>query len=161
MNAYHFYKSPLGWIKLGATHQGLSVCRFVEERPPEPENLEPFNELKRYFESAKAELDAYFSGKNSSFQTPLDYSAQDFRLKVWNALLSIPYGETRSYQQIAEAIGSPQSARAVGTACKENPLALFIPCHRVIKSSGEEGLYRGGTAHKHALLTLEKTREKP
>jgi AraC family transcriptional regulator of adaptative response/methylated-DNA-[protein]-cysteine methyltransferase len=90
---------------------------------------------------------------------PLSLDATDFQRRVWGALKAIPYGETRSYQQIAEAIGQPGAVRAVARACASNPLALVIPCHRVVGASGELRGYRWRTARKRALLERERHAE--
>lgn len=98
----------------------------------------------------------YFEGKRKVFDFPYELKGTDFQIKVWNALRAIPYGETRSYKDIAIAIGSPKSCRAVGGANNKNPILIAIPCHRVIGASGKLVGFAGGIEMKEALLTLEK-----
>jgi O-6-methylguanine DNA methyltransferase len=104
---------------------------------------------------AANELLAYFAGNLRVFTVPLDMQGTDFQLRVWNQLLKIPYGETRSYAQVAEAIGRPKAVRAVGAANGSNPVAIVVPCHRVIGSSGKLTGYGGGLPLKKKLLELE------
>ncbi|NLY70869.1 MAG: methylated-DNA--[protein]-cysteine S-methyltransferase [Clostridiales bacterium] len=105
---------------------------------------------------ASKQLDEYFMGNRFKFDLPLFLSGTEFQLKVWKALESIPYGETRSYKQIAEAIGNPKACRAVGMANNRNPISIIIPCHRVIGSSGRLVGYGGGLDIKEKLLQLER-----
>ena len=105
---------------------------------------------------AAAQLNEYFSGKRRDFDLPLSYGGTEFRTSVLDALREIPYGETRTYGEIAESIGSPRAYRAVGTACAENPLPIVIPCHRVVPSSGGIGSYAGGSSMKRRLLDFER-----
>lgn len=98
----------------------------------------------------------YFSGKRQEFDLPYFATGTPFQLMVWEELLKIPYGETRSYRELAEAIGKPKAARAVGNALNANPVAIIIPCHRVIASGGKLGGFGGGTELKRQLLELEK-----
>ena len=102
-----------------------------------------------------AELDAYFAGGLREFSVPLDLRGTEFQRQVWELLLSIPYGETRSYGQIASAMGRPKASRAVGQAVGTNPVAIIVPCHRVIGTSGGLVGYGGGLHRKQALLELE------
>ena len=98
----------------------------------------------------------YFVGKRKAFELPLRPDGTDFQKKVWNALLEIPFGETRSYQDIANAVGSPKACRAVGMANHQNPIIIVIPCHRVIGKNGKLVGYGGGLSMKEKLLLLEK-----
>jgi len=102
-----------------------------------------------------AELDAYFAGSLKKFSVPLDLRGTEFQRRVWELLLHIPYGETRSYGQIARAIGRPEASRAVAQAVGTNPVAIIVPCHRVIGASGGLVGYGGGLHRKQALLELE------
>lgn len=104
------------------------------------------------------QLNEYFSGKRRFFDLPLYTQGTDFQEKVWKALKQIPYGETRTYKEIAIAIGQPNAMRAVGMANHRNPLMIVIPCHRVIGANGQLVGYGGGLDVKEKLLTLEKTR---
>ncbi len=105
----------------------------------------------------KAQLTAYFAGELQAFDLPIKPRGTDFQQKVWQRLLNIPYGETRSYGQIAKEIGQPGASRAVGQANNRNPIAIVVPCHRVVGASGSMTGYGGGLPRKEALLELEKT----
>lgn len=110
-------------------------------------------------EQTRDELMEYFEGQRTTFDIPIDYLAEsysDFYKKVWNALLTIPYGETRTYADIARQIGSPKACRAVGGANHNNPISIIVPCHRVIGSTGKLTGYAGGLEKKTYLLNLEK-----
>lgn len=107
-------------------------------------------------EKTFAQLDDYFAGRLNEFNLPLAPDGTAFQLSVWNALRKIPYGETRTYKEIAEAIGNPKSVRAVGMANNRNPIVIIIPCHRVIGSNGKLVGYRGGLDVKEKLLELER-----
>lgn len=102
-----------------------------------------------------SELDEYFAGKRRQFTFPLDLRGTDFQIACWRALLAIPYGETRSYADIARAVGKPNAFRAVGMANNRNPIAIVVPCHRVIASNGTLCGYGGGLEVKRKLLQLE------
>ncbi len=104
----------------------------------------------------KRQLEEYLNGTRKTFDVKHYYRGTEFQEKVWKALATIPYGETVSYKQIAEMIGSPKAVRAVGNACNSNPLAILIPCHRVISSDGSLSSYAGGPEIKKMLLELEK-----
>lgn len=110
---------------------------------------EPLKELEEI-------LDNYFRGEPVSLDYPLDISGTDFQVRVWKAVREIPYGQVRSYKWVAERIGNPKAARPVGTAISRNPVVLFIPCHRVIRSDGSLGRYGGMDWLKGKLLRLEK-----
>ena len=102
-----------------------------------------------------AQLEAYFAGELTTFNVDLELAGTEFQRRVWAALQTIPYGETRSYGQIADQIGSPSASRAVGMANGHNPISIIVPCHRVIGSSGKLTGYGGGIERKQALLELE------
>ena len=106
---------------------------------------------------AGAQLNEYFSGRRKKFKLDLYYEGSEFRTKVLDALQEIPFGETRTYAQVAEMAGSPRAYRAVGTACAENPIPIFIPCHRVVPTSGGLGAYAGGSILKKRLLDGERS----
>ena len=106
-------------------------------------------------DQARQELNEFFSGKRKSFTIPLDLEGTEFQMQVWKALLTIPYGQTVSYLEVAQRIGNPKAVRAVGTAIGKNPTLLFIPCHRVIASDGSIGGYSAGIEIKKQLLELE------
>ena len=104
----------------------------------------------------KAELAEYFAGQRRSFEVPLHVSGSPFQERVWQELLKIPYGETRSYEDVARQTGSPDAVRAVGTANGSNRIAIVIPCHRVVNKGGKLGGYGGGLWRKQRLLGLEQ-----
>jgi O-6-methylguanine DNA methyltransferase len=159
--------SPLGWIILAATVQGLCVVEFCgPERPTEAyvrarlqaaargADLRADAALLRHFTKP---LRAYFQQRTPLPAMPLDLSSgSEFQQRVWEALCNIPFGETRTYGNIAHSIGQPRAARAVGQACGLNPLAIVVPCHRVTAQNGKLGGYSGGLHIKKALLALEE-----
>lgn len=114
-----------------------------------------FERDEKKLQSYKNAFESYFSGENKVLDVPLDLKGTAFQLAVWDALQHIPYGETRTYSEIAEAIGSPKSIRAVGTAIGRNPVLIAVPCHRVIQKNGTLGGFRAGLALKKSLLQLE------
>jgi O-6-methylguanine DNA methyltransferase len=147
--------SPVGPLFLAASKKGL-VCLEFETRM---QDLNP--RTIQLQESAEAlapylrELDEYFAGRRRVFSFPLDLRGTHFQLQCWRALLDIPYGETRSYRDIALAIGHPHAFRAVGMSNNRNPIAIVVPCHRVIASDGSLCGYGGGLDIKRRLLDLE------
>ena len=108
---------------------------------------------------AKGQLEEYFAGTRREFSVPLDMEGTDFQKKVWRALMDIPYGEVRSYSDIAEKVGSPKAARAVGMANHVNPIPIIVPCHRVIGKNGKHVGYAGGLDMKAWLLEMETGRK--
>ncbi|NLA87786.1 MAG: methylated-DNA--[protein]-cysteine S-methyltransferase [Clostridiales bacterium] len=149
MKYAYTYASPVGTLYLAEENGALTDLRF---RPiPNAEEREtPL--LKR----AAAQLDEYFCGKRRAFDLPLEAQGTAFQKAVWSALRDIPYGETRSYKDIACAVGKPTACRAVGSANNKNPISVIIPCHRVVGSGGSLTGYDGGLDIKQALLELEK-----
>jgi O-6-methylguanine DNA methyltransferase len=119
------------------------------------EKQSAWQESPRLMQPYVSELEEYFSGNRREFTFPLDLRGTDFQLACWRALLAIPYGETRTYADIARAIGKPQAFRAVGMANNRNPIAIVVPCHRVIASDGTLCGYGGGLSVKRKLLELE------
>lgn len=111
---------------------------------------------KRVLEKLSLEMVSYFEGKGRGFSCPLEPGGTEFQRKVWEVLQHIPYGETRSYKEVARAIGKPGTSRAVGNACGANPLPIVIPCHRVIRSDGSMGGYGSGSWRKAWLLRMER-----
>lgn len=137
-------------VRVRASDSGLHAVEFVPpDTPPDPEPAHP---LAR---ETVRQLEAYFAGKLWRFDLPLVPQGTPFQLKVWNALVEIPYGETCSYGQLAERIGSPAAVRAVGAANGANPIAIIVPCHRVIGANGKLTGYGGGLPVKQMLLELE------
>lgn len=138
-------------IRLVATNSGLRAVKFHSFGEPDGER----NDANKWMNQAADELREYFAGNLRVFRVPLDMQGTQFQLNVWNQLVRIPYGETRSYAQVAESIGKPQAVRAVGAANGSNPVAIIVPCHRVIGSSGKLTGYGGGLPLKKRLLELE------
>jgi methylated-DNA-[protein]-cysteine S-methyltransferase len=151
------YKSPVGQLLLAASERGLCALEFDFHamRLAAAGERESWLRSDRHLDSWRRELDAYFAGKLRVFVQPLDLHGTDFQLCCWNALLAIPYGETRSYADQARAIGSPRGFRAVGMANHDNPIAIIVPCHRVITSDHKLGGYGGGLDVKEKLLDME------
>ncbi|MBC6138073.1 methylated-DNA--[protein]-cysteine S-methyltransferase [Listeria innocua] len=137
-------------IYFAATDKGLF---YVGKKV---ENLQSATHDPEKMRKYKAELLAYLNGESINFTSPIDLSGTALQLEVFEALKTIPYGETRTYTEIAEQINRPKAVRAVGTAIGKNPLLVIIPCHRVIGKSGKLTGYSGGIPMKQALLTLEK-----
>jgi methylated-DNA-[protein]-cysteine S-methyltransferase len=149
--------SPAGPLFLAASAKGLVRLEFegrMQEIDPAATRLQ---ESKEVLAPYLRELDEYFSGRRRVFSFPLDLRGTEFQLKCWRALLDIPYGETRSYGDIARAIGHPRAFRAVGMSNNRNPIAIVVPCHRVIASDGSLCGYGGGLDIKRKLLELEGT----
>jgi len=153
--------SPVGPLFLAASAKGLVRLEF-EGRVLK---INPGTTHLRESESALAlylrELKEYFAGERREFSLPLDLRGTEFQLACWHALLEIPYGETRSYRDIAQAIGHPHAYRAVGMSNNRNPVAIIVPCHRVIASSGSLCGYGGGLDVKRKLLDLEQEHVRP
>jgi O-6-methylguanine DNA methyltransferase len=147
--------SPVGPLFLAASEKGLVRLEFegrTQEFDPATTRLQ---ESKEILAPYLAELEEYFSGRRRVFSFPLDLRGTEFQLKCWHALLDIPYGETRTYRDIAQAIGHPRAFRAVGMSNNRNPVAIVVPCHRVIASDGSLCGYGGGLDIKRKLLELE------
>ncbi|MGA7292482.1 MAG: methylated-DNA--[protein]-cysteine S-methyltransferase [Terriglobales bacterium] len=147
--------SPVGQLFLAASPNGLVRLEFEDRVQKLPATIQ-FRESKPALAPYLAELNEYFAGERREFSFPLDLRGTDFQLACWRALLAIPYGETRSYRDIAEAIGHPHAYRAVGMSNNRNPIAIVVPCHRVIASSGSLCGYGGGLDIKRKLLELEQ-----
>ena len=158
----HVYKrvsSPVGQLTLAATADGLAAVLWEHDRPGRVRlNLEAEEPDHPVLVEAERQLAEYFAGRRQSFALPLDLEGTAFQRQVWNALLTIPFGETRSYRQIAAQIGNPAAVRAVGAANGRNPVSIVAPCHRVIGSSGALTGFAGGLAVKERLLALEGAR---
>ncbi|AWL11264.1 Methylated-DNA--[protein]-cysteine S-methyltransferase [Saliniradius amylolyticus] len=154
MNRYTIFNSPLGPVTLQASSQALSGAWFTTHTS-QPEELGQRDDEFALLVEAIAQLQAYFAGRCQSFDLPVAPRGSEFQQQVWQALQGIPYGETRSYQDIANAIDNPNAVRAVGLANGKNPLSIIVPCHRVIGKNGKLTGYAGGLDRKRALLTLE------
>lgn len=154
---YSRYDSLAGPLLIGVSDRGLLALEFARGH-----DLPAFKDkhIRWEFSDNKTkpyacELTEYFAGKRREFTFPLDLRGTPFQLKCWHALLRIPYGETRSYADIARAVGKPQAFRAVGMANNRNPIAIVVPCHRVVASDGTLCGYGGGLDVKRKLLELE------
>ncbi|QUR68436.1 methylated-DNA--[protein]-cysteine S-methyltransferase [Mycobacterium spongiae] len=156
MIRYCTIDSPIGPLTLAGRGSTLTNLRMVDQTY-EPDRTD-WTLDHTAFADAADQLNAYFSGELQEFDIELDLQGTEFQQRVWKALLTIPYGETRSYGDIADQIGSPGAARAVGLANGHNPISIIVPCHRVIGASGKLTGYGGGLDRKHALLELEKHR---
>jgi len=143
-------------LTLAASGSALTNLRMVDQTH-EPSHA-GWSLDQGAFSTAVEQLGAYFAGELVDFDMELDLRGTEFQRRVWQALLTIPYGETRSYGEIAEQIGAPGAARAVGLANGHNPIAIVVPCHRVIGASGSLTGYGGGLDRKRTLLELEKQR---
>jgi AraC family transcriptional regulator of adaptative response/methylated-DNA-[protein]-cysteine methyltransferase len=164
---YTTVDSPAGKIMIGATDRGICFVQFGADdeellRALEKEYpaalLEPMREpAPPVFRQWIASLSAHLAGRQPHLELPLDIRATAFQMRVWNYLQSIPYGETRSYSEVAEAIGKPSATRAVANACAKNTVAILIPCHRVIREGGDLGGYRWGLPRKQQLIAREQT----
>ena len=150
-----YLKTPVGYIEITSTGQGVQSISIDHGQLLSRMDKKGSAESLAHAMEAKKQISAYFSGKNKTFSLNLDTNGTEFQRKVWNALRSIPFGETRSYGQIADAIGVPGGARAVGLANNRNPLAIVVPCHRVIGANGQLTGYRGGLEIKRWLLNHE------
>jgi len=155
--------TPLGPMLAGATDEGVCLLEFVDRRMIETQlkrlkkyiNAELLSGKNRHFDTLEKQLKEYFDGRRKEFDIPLVAPGTPFQKKVWDALMKIPYGETRSYSEQAKAIGNPKAVRAVAKANGDNRIGIIIPCHRVIGSDGELTGYGGGLWRKRYLLNLE------
>ena len=152
---YCYHHSPLGSILLVGEAGHLHSLTLPRQRPNDWP-LPDWKPTKTGFSDCANQLDRYFDGKLRKFSLNLAPQGTRFQRQVWDALLQIPYGETRSYQDIARAIANPKAVRAVGGSNARNPIAIVIPCHRVIGANGKLTGYAGGLQYKRALLDLEQ-----
>lgn len=150
---YRYHDSPIGPLLLGADASGLRQLRMEPEQLAAlPEHWQPAD---RELDEACRQLDEYFAGRRQRFDLALAPLGTVFQQAVWQALQTIPFGETRSYRQLAMHIGRDQAVRAVGAANGANPIAIIVPCHRVIGSNGTLTGFAGGLERKAILLRLE------
>lgn len=150
-------ESAVGKLKLVASDEGLVAVLWENDNPRRvrlSESLE--NESHPILVETERQLGEYFAGKRSTFSMPLDMRGTRFQKDVWKALRTIPFGETRSYGQLAKQLGNPRATRAVGAANGRNPLSIIVPCHRVIGSDGQLTGFAGGLNTKRHLLKLEQ-----
>ena len=158
------YESPCGTLLLGSFGDKLCLCDWqVEKHRDHVDNrlrrlldAEFFDGSSAVIDTAIAQLDEYFAGTRQEFNVPVLFAGTDFQKKVWDALLTIPFGNTVSYREIARRIGIPKAVRAVANANGANSISIFVPCHRVIGSDNTLTGYGGGLAAKEFLLKLER-----
>ncbi|MGG3843640.1 methylated-DNA--[protein]-cysteine S-methyltransferase [Anoxybacillus kestanbolensis] len=144
-----YYESPIGWLQIVGTNEGIERIDVVER--VEDQNEKVAEPLMQSLE----ELEQYFQKKRTSFSMPLKLVGTPFQLRVWEALQTIPYGQTVSYADIAKQIGQPKAVRAVGNAVGNNPITIVVPCHRVVRTGGGLGGYAWGIERKKWLLAHE------
>ncbi|GHT72686.1 methylated-DNA--protein-cysteine methyltransferase [Bacteroidia bacterium] len=148
-----YYQSPIGCLKIVADKQTIVSLQLTEgEKRPSESEKQVKNEI---LQKACRQLDEYFSGKRKTFDLPLTPKGTVFQTKVWAELQRIPYGKTISYAQLAQEVDNPKACRAAGSANGKNPIAIVIPCHRVINADGKLGGYAYGLKIKKQLLDLE------
>jgi methylated-DNA-[protein]-cysteine S-methyltransferase len=150
--------SPVGDLFLAGDGDNLCQLGFLQGRRPVLAAALPGSRVRDAFPAVRAQLDEYFAGQRRGFDVALALHGHEFERTVWEALLRIPYGETASYGEIAREIGHPDAARAVGLANGRNPVAVIVPCHRVIGADGSLTGYGGGLERKRFLLDLEAGR---
>lgn len=153
---FAWYDAPFTRLQLAGSDAGLHLLLFEGGkhcRDPIPEG---WTEAPQELAEVIRQLDAYFAGELTEFDVKLAPKGTEFQHRVWAALAEIPYGETRTYGQIAETIGQPKASRAVGAANGQNPISIIVPCHRVIGSTGKLTGFGGGLNSKSALLNLER-----
>jgi methylated-DNA-[protein]-cysteine S-methyltransferase len=151
---YTTFDSPVGPLLLAGDSNALRLVSFESSKraaPPRPD----WNQNRAAFAEVIRQLQAYFRGELEEFDVPLAMEGTEFQIRVWNALRTIPYGETISYAQLARRIGNPKAVRAVGLANRSNPIPIIVPCHRVIGSDGSLTGFGGGLSTKKKLLELE------
>jgi methylated-DNA-[protein]-cysteine S-methyltransferase len=155
-------ESPIGRLRLIASDSGLAAILWEKDQRY-TDRFVPLVEAPNHpvLVETERQLGDYFGGKRKSFDIPLDFAGTEFQKKVWSALLKIPYGEIRSYGDIARQVGNPKAVRAVGGAANRNPIAIIAPCHRVLGSSGDLTGFAGGLAAKTCLLALEGSGAQP
>ncbi|MGR5528963.1 methylated-DNA--[protein]-cysteine S-methyltransferase [Vibrio alfacsensis] len=152
---YTIMPSPLGTVTIQANGQGLLGIWF-ETCTTKPDSLGERDDQCPVLSLTRTQLDEYFSGLRNEFDLPLAATGTEFQTQVWHALTTIPYGETWSYQDLANAISNSKAVRAVGLANGKNPISIVVPCHRVIGKSGKLTGYAGGVERKQRLLALEQ-----
>ncbi len=155
---YHFklVSTPVGELRLVASERGLAGILWKNDDPHGARFLPQIHyESHPILIETERQLREYFAGERRCFELPLDFVGTEFQKKVWNALVAIPFGETRSYSEIARQIDHPQAVRAVGAANGKNPLSIVAPCHRVIGANGKLTGFAGGLEVKAFLLDLE------
>ena len=154
--SYNTMKSPVGKLKLVASDRGLAAILWENDKPTRV-RLSPLAESKEHpvLLETERQLNEYFAGKRKKFSLKFDCAGTEFQKAVWRALAMIPFGETRSYGEIARQIGNPKAVRAVGAANGKNPISIIVPCHRVIGANGKLTGFAGGLETKASLLKFE------
>jgi len=164
MNYYHKkIQSPVGELKLVASDNGLAAILWEDDDPERVKTVKDSMKDDNHavlLETAE-QLEEYFKKERTSFTIVLDFKGTDFQKKVWEALLEIPFGETRTYGDIAKQLGDIKAVRAVGAANGKNPISIIAPCHRVIGASGKLTGFAGGLDNKARLLNLEASIKNP
>ncbi len=162
MQPEYYFKiiaSPVGKIKLIAGDKGLAAILWEND---DPKRVQVSDYIEKHDHvillQTEQQLQEYFDGNRKEFSLALDFIGTDFQKQVWEALLTIPYGETRTYGQIADQLNNPKAVRAVGAANGKNPISIIAPCHRVIGASGSLTGFAGGLANKAILLKLENSK---
>lgn len=150
---YCFCETPLGLIRIEENRYGITSLRFADDKT----ETTLVNENSIYLADVKVQISEYFTKNRKTFDVPLSITGSEFQKKVWSSVRNILYGETRSYKQIAEAVGNKDAARAVGMANNRNPILIIIPCHRVVGKDGKLVGYAGGVDRKQYLLEMETT----
>ena len=153
---YTTHATPIGQLAIASGPRGLFLVRIQSEKHPwgpEPDWCEDRSALAPVLE----QLDAYFAGQLTHFELDLDLRGTDFQVRIWTALGQVPYGQTVSYLQLAQQVGSPKASRAVGLAMSKNPILLILPCHRVVGSNGKLTGFRHGLDQKRSLLDFEQS----
>ncbi len=151
MKKYTYLHTPIGLLEIEERQEKITAIRFAKYyQHPEDGSL--------ILQEAKWQLEAYFEGKRKDFNLPLHFDCSDFTKEVYRALMNTPYGSTITYKDLASLAGNPKAARAVGTAMKQNPFPVVVPCHRILKDDGSLGEYSGGQGikTKQWLLDHEK-----
>jgi methylated-DNA-[protein]-cysteine S-methyltransferase len=156
---YRLQDSPVGRLTLVASDDGLAAILWENDRPGRVRlDLDAEDTTHPVLVETGRQLDEYFDGRRKQFALPLDMAGTAFQRKVWNALLTIPFGETRSYKDVACQVGNPDAVRAVGAANGKNPVSIVAPCHRVVGSTGKLTGFAGGLDVKARLLAMEGAR---
>jgi methylated-DNA-[protein]-cysteine S-methyltransferase len=158
---YSVVQSPVGPLLIAATETGLRCVHFHRGKLPQPAAGEVWVESSERLRVYEQQINSYFRGELREFTCKLDLAGTSFQKDCWQALLRIPYGETRTYADIAQEIGRPRAFRAVGQANHDNPIAIIVPCHRVLGANGTLTGYGGGLSTKEKLLRLEGAAFRP
>jgi methylated-DNA-[protein]-cysteine S-methyltransferase len=147
------FASPLGLLEVESAQAGVTRIRLGARGKPREVGDGGALELAR---KARTEILGYLSGKVRTFSVPVVLEGTPFQRLVWERLVAVPYGATRTYGEIATELGKPRAARAVGAACRDNPVPILVPCHRIVSGNGGPGGFAGGADMKQALLGLER-----